>query len=552
MHGIAQYAQKRYGRVAMRVEEMLDLPLLKDAGITVVAGGEHLSREVRWVHSGEISDIAQYLTGGEVLLTAATGLASDERAQRRYIRDIAAVGAAAVIVELGRRLNRIPRPMIEEAERHGLVLVALEDEVPFVGVTHVVHTELVNASHAAVLRALQIDDALSELILEGAPLPSVLELLSERLHNPVILEDAAHHVVAYGQASSAVGTVLRDWRAHSRSGHAGPRGTSVHMSEDDPRCAWSDISLRGEFWGRIHVLEIDGPLDDVARLATGRAASTIALQLMHERDAYLSEHAEVALLRRLASEPDFNGREFIDRASGLGITLGDELVMLATSPSPAPPDRHEMKDPIASLLQSAREALVAARWPAVVGALEGSVLVVAGTNVEGGHQAAVQRVAKRMAAAPATPRCLGVSRPCHASTLPRAFQEARAAHRLSPPGSGVHVQYYDELALHRLLSPLIAGPELATFVEGELGDLIAYDEEHNAELVRTLDAYLQANGNKIATAEILFLRRRSVYYRLERIEQILGCSIDSPDRRGRLYLALRARELLNDRPARTA
>lgn len=86
---------------------------------------------------------------------------------------------------------------------------------------------------------------------------------------------------------------------------------------------------------------------------------------------------------------------------------------------------------------------------------------------------------------------------------------------------------------------------MACFVEQELGPLLAYDENHNAELVRTLDAYLQANGSKSTAAQRLHLQRRSVYYRLTRIEELLGHSIDHPARRVQLYVALRGRELLN-------
>ena len=77
--------------------------------------------------------------------------------------------------------------------------------------------------------------------------------------------------------------------------------------------------------------------------------------------------------------------------------------------------------------------------------------------------------------------------------------------------------------------------------------MIAHDEEHNTDLVRTLDAYLQANGSKTSAAELLHLQRRSVYYRLERIEEMLGRSLDQPLHRARLFVALRANELLETR-----
>jgi purine catabolism regulator len=142
----------------------------------------------------------------------------------------------------------------------------------------------------------------------------------------------------------------------------------------------------------------------------------------------------------------------------------------------------------------------------------------------------------------------GVSRPASVSQLPQAQDEARAAHRLGPSSNTRRVHFYDDLVLYRLLSPLGTGPTLANFVEGELKPLIEYDEAHNGELLQTLNEYLRSNGNKILTARALQLQRRSVYYRLERIEELLGTSVDDPELRVRLYVALRAREMLMSEP----
>ena len=528
----------------MNVGDLLDLDLLRDAGVTLVAGREHLGRDVRWVHTGEIADIARYLTGGEVLLTAATGLARTPSDYRRYIRELVEVGAAGVIIELGRGLDHIPAEMIQEAGRGEFVLASLDSEVPFVAVTHLVHTELISSAHATLLRATDIEDELGRMIVEGATLPAMLETLSAQLSNPVVLEDASHRVVAYGRATGAIAPVLRRWREHSRSAHRGERTGPMVSTEADPPCAWTEVMLRGERWGRLHVLAAGGPLDDVTNLVLGRMASTIALHLMSERDAYLSDAAEETLVRGLALEQDFDGQAFVDRATGLGIDLEGDLVMLSLAP--APKTRAGAPDPGSpeALAPVVRAALARRRWASVVGTVEGAIVAVASAAPRSGlDDAAAALMADLSARAPEL-RSVGVSRTCRPAALPRALSEARVAHRFAPTADDSAVQMYDELVLHRLLAPLVNGPELAGFVESELGALIGYDAEHNAELVRTLDAYLQANGSKIATASLLHLRRRSVYYRLERLEQILGHSIDAPDRRARLYVALRARELL--------
>ena len=50
-------------------------------------------------------------------------------------------------------------------------------------------------------------------------------------------------------------------------------------------------------------------------------------------------------------------------------------------------------------------------------------------------------------------------------------------------------------------------------------------------------------------AETLHLRRRSVYCRINWVEEILRHSLDLSDRRARLYMALRGYDLLNDAKA---
>jgi purine catabolism regulator len=525
----------------MKLADVLELDLLRDAGLRIVTGADDVDRPVRWVHSGEIADIARYLSGGELLLTAATGLRSPSADRRGYIRELAQAGAVALIIELGRTFTELPADMAREAEEHGLVVGVLENEVPFAAVTRLVHTAILNEQHQAQERATQIGDDFSRLVLEGAQVPEMLDLLAERLGNPVVLEDGLRRVVAYGSGDRRVAPLLRDWHRHSRRGHQG-QAVGVQTAESEPRCVWTSIALRGEIWGRLHVLEVDAPIDSVARLALGRAGSNIALHLLAERDAYLSESAERSLVTDAAQRANFSGDEFLARATGLGIDFGKDLVMMILSEARGSDDADEAS--LKAREQSVRERFRQAKWPSVVGLLSDQIVAVAAADPNGGLRKRLAELSAELNEDGLDPR-IGVSRPARASLLRRAYAEAQTAYDLGPAMSADAVHHYDDLILHRLLTPLATtGPQLANFVESELGDLLAYDEEHSSNLLGTLDAFLQSNGNKAATADALFLQRRSVYYRLTRIEELLGRSLEPADHRVRLYVALRAREVL--------
>lgn len=81
---------------------------------------------------------------------------------------------------------------------------------------------------------------------------------------------------------------------------------------------------------------------------------------------------------------------------------------------------------------------------------------------------------------------------------------------------------------------------ITEFVTEQLGDVIAFDTEHSADLVRTLDAFVANGGSKAQTAIGLGIRRQSLYARLSRLDTLLGTSLDDPTHLAGLGLALTA------------
>ena len=78
---------------------------------------------------------------------------------------------------------------------------------------------------------------------------------------------------------------------------------------------------------------------------------------------------------------------------------------------------------------------------------------------------------------------------------------------------------------------LLADPDLAdATVRRELGPVLA-DERLGAKLMETLQAYFDAGENITAAARRLHLATRTVAYRLERIESLLGHPIDGDNAR---------------------
>ncbi|HEV8470064.1 MAG TPA: helix-turn-helix domain-containing protein, partial [Candidatus Limnocylindria bacterium] len=101
----------------------------------------------------------------------------------------------------------------------------------------------------------------------------------------------------------------------------------------------------------------------------------------------------------------------------------------------------------------------------------------------------------------------------------------------------------DDLGVYRILART-QNPALLDFVRRTLGKLEAYDREHHADLIRTLECVVETNFVYKEAAKLLVVHPHTLRYRLGRIGAVLGMDLGNPDRRLELHVALKLRKLL--------
>jgi sugar diacid utilization regulator/putative methionine-R-sulfoxide reductase with GAF domain len=129
--------------------------------------------------------------------------------------------------------------------------------------------------------------------------------------------------------------------------------------------------------------------------------------------------------------------------------------------------------------------------------------------------------------------------------LPRGHDEARQSLRLARRGGAVkQVASYRNLGAFRLLLEVQNPLALSRFVDETLGPLVRYQEGRRTPLVETLERLSAEHWNRRAAARALHLHVNSLAYRIQRIEALLGVSLEDAETRVALSIALRARSLL--------
>jgi sugar diacid utilization regulator/putative methionine-R-sulfoxide reductase with GAF domain len=129
--------------------------------------------------------------------------------------------------------------------------------------------------------------------------------------------------------------------------------------------------------------------------------------------------------------------------------------------------------------------------------------------------------------------------------LARSHVEARQALRLSRrAGARARVTSYRSLGAFRLLLEVQSPEALRSFVIELLGPLLKYAESRETPLLETLEALAASRWIRRAAARALGIHINSMTYRIERIESLTGLSLDDPETRVAIAIALRARAML--------
>ncbi len=504
--------------------------LLDELDLDLAAGTNAAEAPVRWVHISELEDPTPWLSGGELMLT--TGIPLDTAAkQRAYIRLLAEHNLAGLGFGTGFSHRKLPKAMVEEARKRDFPLFEVPYSTPFIAITEKAFARLVNEQYEVLQRGIAVQRRLERLILEERDLEEIVATISTAVGGTVaILNGRGERIAGRGfrreLSADAVAAIRNEALGHTVDGHpfvpAHPSIAGIAPGGGPPQ-AW-DVEVRDS-----------GGLGDFERLILQQAVAVVALDLMRRRVARETE-------RRLAGDVlagALGGRldpsELRRRLEPFGI--GEETAVLV----------FDLDDPAAA--ESALErALAADACPAVVaphasGSRELLCAVVDAADrdpVDLASEARKALIKERGAVRAAA------SRPAPPENLRHSFHEARCALEATAfaNGSEPDVASWRDLGAFTLLLSIQDDEALRLYCDSVLGALENGDDEYGGELLRSLEAFIEQNGQWERAARAVYCHRHTLRYRMRKVEELTGRDLSRAHDRIEFWLALRARELV--------
>jgi len=369
-------------------------------------------------------------------------------------------------------------------------------------------------------------EAITAAVEAGAGLPEVVRAAARALDTSLVLVDKTEQVLAVAAKSPA------DERSLMGDG---ADVEVVELKVADRRVG----SLR---------MRASGASATFVRLVATLVASEVERVRAPER---ASRDAVAAFLRQLLTRGFAERSDLLARAEELAIDIAEGAsVVVARAHAHVTTDDGWRTRVLMTAERGARATV-----PGVVGALRERaeavgaeiVLLVPGTDEAGAARAADAVVRELTAALPGHTFAVGRSRVAtDPLLLDRAGNEALLAANVAEGDAERPVLAFEETGAYRLLLPAMSEDpaELQRFYAETVEPLVVYDEQYATDLVQTVEAFLEADGNVAGTAARLFTHRHTIRYRLERVRELSGLDVGSTDGREKLSLGLKAMRVL--------
>ncbi len=540
--------------------------LLNGLDVRLLAGETAVDLPVRWVHISELEDPTPWLSGGELLLSTGM-LLQTEDAQREFVARLADHQLAGLGFGTGFTHSEVPPALLQAAAERDFPVFEVSYELPFIAVTEAAFSKLVNEQYAVLRRAIAAHERLERVVLSERGLEALAGTLSTLTGAAVLVFDARGEPLASRAFRRAIEPetiaalrtelVARARRGERRAflpplGEQAERALALPVSADGGAAGGSTRDAREhtpEAW--LVAIKDSGPLSDFDRLTLHQAVFIVALELLRGRVAGDTERRLAGDVLAAIVDGDLAGAELARRLTPFGLAQSVAALAVQTpAGSRIPPTTVE--DALSTVLrEEASPGLVASTATLTCALITG--------REEADLFDLAQRVLHRLSPVLAAGLRVGVGRGVQGADARRSFHEARCAVEAlalgvgapDPNGNGAHghepegaVATYKDLGSFQLLLSLQEDEALKLFCDSILGPIEASEGHYGGELMRSLEAFIEENGQWERAARRLYCHRHTLRYRIKRVEELTGRNLGSARDRIEFWLALRGRELV--------
>ncbi|PLR78695.1 PucR family transcriptional regulator [Bacillus sp. V3-13] len=497
----------------LKVEDILSRKHFEKA--IVIAGQEGIHRIVKWVHVVEVTNIRNLLNGHELILSTGIAWQEDENLFISMLKQLLENNAAGLCVEIGTYITELPREVIDIANQHQFPIIIFQQEVPFVEITHDIHSVLINQQYRMISDLENYSQSLNKRLLTMETYEDILQIIFSALDVQIIfrLKDQEYEFVP-NISSQEQSSIIR----------------SLHEADTLPsdHFAFAPIYLFGQEYAELYIYSRELPISEFDLLILDRTSTALAQHLL--RDLYVEEKKRAEEFEWLngwleGEHPIESITEYLIE-HGIKAKTNDAVVLITKlmKVKETSQDITYLKLLFRSVFEQYGCAVFSVEKRNEV------IFILLNNRTKGNLKERITNAINSIKDCEfmrkqnsgkifiAAGKFINNLCDLHKSYY-TAKETFNIQHRMT---MGEIHHFYEDLHLYRLIALMSKHIDLQELVMEYLQPVIEYDEKYNGKLLETLKTYLECNGSKQETSKQLFIVRQTLYHRLQKLENLLG------------------------------
>jgi purine catabolism regulator len=521
------------GESYLSVKEVLQIETFK--GCKVLAGHRGLDLPCKHITILETPEGVEWLQGEEFLLTTGYPFKNNEKMAAELIAKLHERRVAAVGIKENRYLPHMPEEMLEQSERYGLPLIALPYELIYTDTISQFYEKLFYNKNQYLLGLKEMYEKLSSLIYSSTNVQQVIDVLSVLANATIVVFDPAMNVLYLSLNRNQGNCDCKQISAILKKNKISKKYFEI-KSADFYINAYPIISETKTI-GYVGAIS-QVPADHLTRNILDYGRIILCLKIVKEENEYLN-HIKIkqAITEIIINKTDLSEEfyqninyaydwEGIEKFIGICVMLDDRsgkaakvfrdhfYIMLSRG----------FKEKGFLITENAAQFFLFC----AIDAAEDCAAVAAKIKMFYRHLHMRLKI--------------GISgiRP-HIKFIPEMYNESRVAAEFNENDGFCS---YDSLDIIKLLYPLKNDRQVHDFYKETIFKIGEYDHKNNGQLLNTLDYFFKYNMNKKMVADRLFIHTETLRYRLNKIEQITGFSLNTAEGLFVLQMSLKLHKLL--------
>ena len=516
----------------MRVCDLLTDPSFSE--LELLAGSQGKENAIASVTVVDTPDGAQWLNGGEFVITTGYMVGNNPDSQAAFLRILSQKKAAGLGIKKNRHISAISDAVLQLADQLPMPLVSIPEHYSFVDIINPVLTRMVNHQYALLAQNSLIHDKFQSLAINDSPVPEILQTLSLIVGVPSAFVDTYFREIYYADKTSTLAQSMDQ---------IDPADISEALLENYDTYL---VAKQGARFGYIFFPrgELKASPDNCVQTAVEQAGTILILRMQtrisnqYAVEKYKGNFIEDILLNNIKKESEIHNRAALynwDFQNG-GVVVTVDINNLKQNfmeklDSHTNQRLEKLTEEIFALaIQEFQRSFTNANYMKQSDLIS---FIISVPQAERSNLAAklreifgrIQQKLKQISPFTIT---IGVGNYYdNIADVHKSYAESRTSINLGYTLRWFDcILFYRDMGLYRMLTPIAANPETQDFCERFLKPLEDYDRENGRELMDTLQEIVQCGWNLKKASENLFLHYNSMKYRYSKICTVMNLDFD--------------------------